>query len=60
MKKPTIIETKGNEQIKITCANCGAKINSWGNIFEGWETSYICPKCGYEGYAYNKNTKIKL
>jgi predicted RNA-binding Zn-ribbon protein involved in translation (DUF1610 family) len=54
----TIISTKGNEKIKITCPNCGNVISDWSNIFEGNETSYICPKCRYEGYAFDTNTKI--
>jgi DNA-directed RNA polymerase subunit RPC12/RpoP len=54
MKTP--IQTKGNEKISITCPNCGFKIKNWKNIFEGLETSYICPKCKYEGYAFGNNT----
>lgn len=52
------IYTEGNEVIEIICANCGNKIINWRNIFEGVETSYVCPKCEYEGYAYVHNTKI--
>jgi predicted RNA-binding Zn-ribbon protein involved in translation (DUF1610 family) len=52
------IKTIGNENIEITCSECGKKIIDWKNIFEGEETSYICPKCQYEGYAYKSNTKM--
>ena len=52
------IVTTGHENIIITCMNCGYKINNGGNIFEGLETSYKCPKCKYEGYAYQRNTQI--
>jgi DNA-directed RNA polymerase subunit RPC12/RpoP len=38
----------------VTCANCGKKITSMKNIFEGLEPSYICPRCGYEGYVRGK------
>ena len=52
------IVTKGNEKIVITCANCNQKISDFKNIFEGKETSYICPRCGYEGFAFSSNTKL--
>jgi Zn finger protein HypA/HybF involved in hydrogenase expression len=55
----TYIYTEGTEDIEIKCKSCGNKITSWRNIFEGDETSYLCPKCEYEGYAYKFNTKIK-
>jgi rubrerythrin len=58
-KGEKIVATKGNEKIEITCGNCGRKITDWKNIFEGKETSYECPFCGENGYAYNSNTKIK-
>ena len=35
----------------ITCTDCGYHITEDPNIFEGLEESYICPKCGYEGYS---------
>jgi len=52
------IVTKGNEKITITCANCGYKIKDFSNIFEGNETSYVCPRCRYEGFAFESNTKL--
>lgn len=57
--KMDYIITKGNEKISITCAGCGHSIDNWENIFEGSETSYICPECEYEGFANAKNTKVK-
>jgi len=58
-KEPKFIETKGNEKITITCAECGTKISNWSNIFEGKKTSYKCPNCGNEGYAYPNRTKLR-
>ena len=55
------MKTIGNELIQIICANCNFKITNWKNIFEGVETSYICPNplCRYEGYANKFNTEIE-
>jgi DNA-directed RNA polymerase subunit RPC12/RpoP len=37
--------------MEVTCLNCGNKITNPNNIFEGFEPSYICPECRYEGYV---------
>lgn len=51
---------KGNEDIIIVCSGCDKKITNWSNIFEGKQTSYICPDCEYDGYANKFNTKISI
>ena len=51
-----MIETNGSEDIIIICMECDEEITDWNNIFEGQETSYICPYCEYEGYAHEENT----
>jgi predicted nucleic-acid-binding Zn-ribbon protein len=53
-----LVHTSGNENIAITCLGCGGKVKDWKHIYEGYATSYKCPKCGYEGFAYERNTKI--
>jgi len=53
-----IIETENPKDIVGFCANCEKELGET-EIFEGMETSYICNNCGYEGYNWNFNTKIK-
>jgi predicted RNA-binding Zn-ribbon protein involved in translation (DUF1610 family) len=49
----------GNTNLVVTCMKCGYNIRSHKSIFFGKETSYVCPSCEYEGYAYNSNTEAE-
>jgi DNA-directed RNA polymerase subunit RPC12/RpoP len=59
LKPDEYIVTEGNEDIEIVCKGCNKTFNDWSNIFEGHETSYVCPYCGYEGFAWSNNTQIR-